>query len=302
MFEVYEPEIEFLRKDPGSRYYNVTINNRQFKDVPAKHKNECNDCEISDDCWWYKGYREGYNTFGTSIAEYDCKESRLHVHEHITRIWYNLSFICTLYWTYDCTFNHHFHIISFILIQTILFFVFYAAEKKSINKLYRNFINVLENYREEKNFYKEMSSIIKSKLQDSCNEEKPYNYMATLEKIQKLDLLLDDTTIKSSHIRNKLSEIIACLKHILYFSLLNNKISFITKISKDLQTLYDLIYYYKNIIESQYNTENSETTYFEEKIDNSLDNYLKELQDINKQIKTDFNKLANSLVQRVDNY
>ena len=46
MLKVCEPEVNSSgkRKDKY-RCYNVKLNNRTFKDVPAKYKNKCSDCE-----------------------------------------------------------------------------------------------------------------------------------------------------------------------------------------------------------------------------------------------------------------
>ena len=51
MLKVCEPEVNSSgkRKDKY-RCYNVKLNNRTFKDVPAKYKNKCSDCEEKNSC------------------------------------------------------------------------------------------------------------------------------------------------------------------------------------------------------------------------------------------------------------
>lgn len=112
--------------------------------------------------------------------------------ELISVIWYVLAALYALEVAISFAFDHTINlkrILLFVAIETVLFFAGYFSEKLIIYMYYKNFCNVLSNSDEQYNYYKEVSSLIKSnslKYESTSNNENLYSsYMNALDKIKK---------------------------------------------------------------------------------------------------------------------
>ena len=294
MLKVCEPEVNSSgkRKDKY-RCYNVKLNNRTFKDVPAKYKNKCSDCEEKNSCVY-----NTYDSYGFSISMYDCKNNRIFIHELISVIWYVLAALYALEVAISFAFDHTIHlkrILLFVAIETVLFFAGYFSEKLIIYMYYKNFCNVLSNSDEQYNYYKEVSSLIKSnslKYESTSNNENLYSsYMNALDKIKKIEVLSENKAFSNASVIGNVNKVVEDLKHVFYMCVAIEKKQYDDKIfSEDLQNLYETIYYYKSAFDSGCNN-----SYYESKVHRALMCYDRKLEILEKSIMKDFEEIADKL-------
>jgi len=170
-----------------------------------------------------------------------------------------------------------------------------VLEKLIIYMYYKNFCNVLSNSDEQYNYYKEVSSLIKSnslKYESTSNNVELYSsYMSALDKIKKIEVLSENKAFSNASVIGNVNKIVEDLKHVFYMCVAIEKKQYDDKIfSEDLQNLYETIYYYKSAFDSGCNN-----SYYESKVHRALMCYDRKLEILEKSIMKDFEEIADKL-------